>query len=128
MSGRSAHGHGIGDDVGFHFRRKFGKAFHQRFALAEQPSASRGAAHHNFAHPAHARVFRYLGGNILAVQGHDNRTQIFRQLQVVAQGVAAFAVTAARCGVLHKKGGEISPKGLHHARGGADNPCIAGRA
>ena len=62
------------------------------------------------------------------MQSYDNRTQIFRQLQVVAQGVAAFGVTAARRGVLHKKGGEISPKGLHHARGGADNPCIAGRA
>ena len=62
------------------------------------------------------------------MQGHDNRAQVFRQFQVVVQGVAAFGVTAARRSVLHKKGGEISTKGLHHARGGADNPRIAGRA
>ena len=128
MFGCSAHRHDIGDDVGFHLRREFGKALHQRFVFAEQPPASRGAPHHNFAHPAHARVFRYLGGNVLAVQGHDNRAQIFRQFQVAAQGIAAFGFIAARHGVLHKKRGEISAKGLHHAGGGADNPRIAGRA
>ena len=128
MFGRSAHGHGIGDNVGFHLRRKFGKAFHQRLAFAEQPPASRGAAHHNLAHPAHACVLRYLGGNVLAVQGHDNRPQVFRQFQVAAQCVAAFGVTSARRSVLYKKGCKISMKGLSHAGGGADNPRIAGRA
>lgn len=127
MFARFAHGCGIGNDVCFHLRRKFCKALNKGLVFVKQPSSGRGAPHHNLAHPAHASVFRYLGGNVFTMKGYNNGAKILCQFEVIAQGGAAFGISTT-LRVIYKKGCKISTKGLNHACGGADDPRIAGRA